>query len=599
MPDNRNVHVHDLGLVAPAIATGIGYYVVGLASLLLTRGGLGIATIWPPSGILFAVLLIVPRRRAGWHIAAVALASLGANLGSGTALLMSIGFTVANIAGSALAAWLVRPHGRGGVSLSELTGMIRFCMAALIGTMVSATIAMIVSSVASANFWFSWFSPDLVGALVVTPLILIGYEAFKNRLVPWRKAAPRIVAVLGLVALVSALSFGQSEYPLLFLPMLAVIIAAFSLGSLGAAGGVLIVAVIGSAAVSLGISPLSLTHVDPLKQSLFLQFYLLTLLGAALPIAALLSTRARIARRLSDEKRLLQLAESAAHFGHWRFDIATQTVSWSPEVFRIYGIDPNIMPSLDGVIRGFHAEDRAGVTAIIERSIELREAFQFNARLVQPGGEICHVYSRGEIDHNADDSSFGLFGIIQDITVQVAHEAAIEHARIRAEEAATAATVMAETDQLTGIANRRRTHLVLEQAISVSRRSGGPLSVAVFDVDHFKRVNDTWGHHAGDEVLKRIATDAEGELRNGDIVGRFGGEEFVIVLPDATAQTALLVAERVRIAIEAGGSNPCVTISTGVAELARGEAGDALLRRADQALYVAKAEGRNTSRLAA
>lgn len=100
-------------------------------------------------------------------------------------------------------------------------------------------------------------------------------------------------------------------------------------------------------------------------------------------------------------------------------------------------------------------------------------------------------------------------------------------------------------------------------------------------------------------MLKRVAGDTVRELRSGDTVGRFGGEEFVIVLPDATAQAAATVAERVRLAIEVGSGSPSVTISVGVAELACCDVSDTLLQRADQALYVAKREGRNTLRIAA
>lgn len=131
-------------------------------------------------------------------------------------------------------------------------------------------------------------------------------------------ATPTVAAVFGLVALVAAISFGQSNYPLLFLPRLVVIIAVFWLGPLGAAGGVLTVAVIGSAAIGVGSGPLAPVHASPLIQGLSLQFYLLTLYAAALPIAALLTARTRIALRLSEKMRLLQLAESAAHFGHPR-----------------------------------------------------------------------------------------------------------------------------------------------------------------------------------------------------------------------------------------------------------------------------------------
>jgi len=140
---------------------------------------------------------------------------------------------------------------------------------------------------------------------------------------------------------------------------------------------------------------------------------------------------------------------------------------------------------------------------------------------------------------------------------------------------------------------------VLEQTLLLARETGHPMSVAMFDIDHFKRINDTYGHHTGDEVLKRVAAGAAAELRSGDTIGRFGGEEFVIVLPDAAADAASKVAERVRHAIGTDSGTPGVTVSIGVAEMAPGETCDALLRRADDALYGAKNEGRNRMRLAA
>lgn len=97
-------------------------------------------------------------------------------------------------------------------------------------------------------------------------------------------------------------------------------------------------------------------------------------------------------------------------------------------------------------------------------------------------------------------------------------------------------------------------------------------------------------------MLKRVADDTVRELRSGYTVGRFGGEAFAIVLPDATAQTTIMVAERVRLAIELGVSGPCVTIGVGAAELACGYVSGSPFRRADQALYFEKREGRNTLR---
>lgn len=589
-----------LRLISPPIATGISYYLAATISLYLTRGGDGIATLWPSSGILFAALLVASSRRAGWHVAAAAIASILANIGSGNVGFTALGFTTANMAESVLAAWLLRTRARCRVTFTDPAGLTCFCMAALLGTMTSASIAAIVAPAPSIGFWFSWFATDLLGVLVVTPLLMIVGKAFqRDRFRGVRTTMPEAAAVLGAVALVAGLTFWQSSHPLLFVPMLAVLFAAFRLGPVGAAGGVLIVAIVSSVALSVGSGPPALVDSGALARSLFLQFYLLALFAAALPVAALLAARQRLVDQIATKMRLLELAETAAQVGHWRLDTGTGTVTWSREVFRIHGLEGDVPPALDAAIEAYHVDDRALVSEQIEEAISGNHGFAFTARIVRPDGEVRHVFSRGEIDGHTDDGPLGLFGIIQDITAQVAHEAAMEAARVRAEEAAAQATIMAETDQLTGIANRRRTSFALEQAVSASRESGKPVSIAMFDIDHFKRINDTYGHQAGDEVLKRVAADAGGELRSADTIGRFGGEEFVIVLPDATASVAMMVAERVRVAIEAGGDNPCVTISIGVAELAIGEACDTLLRRADQALYVAKREGRNVLRLAA
>lgn len=585
--------------LAPS-GTGICYYVAAVAALFLTRGEDGIAMLWPASGVLFAVLVMVRRERAGWHIAAAGLASLAANLESGNALFVSIGFTVANITESAVAAWLLRTYSKRYISFADPKALICFCMAGAIATVLSATVATSMAPVASTDFWLSWFSTDLLGILVVTPLVVMGGRALnRDRFRKGLAAAPEAIAVLAMVAIVTSLTFSQSSYPILFIPMLAVLIAAFRLGPLGASGGVLIVAIVSSAAITGGTGPQALIDAGPLARTVFLQFYLAALFAGALPVAVLLAARQKLVDRLATEMRLLQLAESAAHVGHWRLDIATQTITWSQEVFRIHGVNGDVPPAIDQALEAYHPDDRTRVTAQIERSIERCEGFEFAARIIRPDSEVRHVFSKGEIDRVGANDSPGLFGIIQDITTQVAHEAALEDARAHAEAAARSATMLAETDLLTGIANRRRTSFVLDQAILAARQTGSPVSIAIFDIDHFKRINDTYGHQAGDEVLKRVAVDTIRELRSGDTVGRFGGEEFVIVLPEATAQAAANVAERVRLAIEVGSGSPSVTISVGVAELTCCDVSDTLLQRADEALYVAKREGRNTLRIAA
>jgi len=153
-------------------------------------------------------------------------------------------------------------------------------------------------------------------------------------------------------------------------------------------------------------------------------------------------------------------------------------------------------------------------------------------------------------------------------------------------------------DELTGVYNRRYLMETLAREIARVARSQRPLAICLFDLDHFKDVNDTWGHAAGDAVLRRFAEIARAELRASDVFGRQGGEEFLLVLPDTTLGGALALAERVRSAVahERFPLLPAerrVTVTAGVAARADGEDLDALLARADRALYHGKQTGRN------
>jgi diguanylate cyclase (GGDEF)-like protein/PAS domain S-box-containing protein len=158
---------------------------------------------------------------------------------------------------------------------------------------------------------------------------------------------------------------------------------------------------------------------------------------------------------------------------------------------------------------------------------------------------------------------------------------------------------LATRDSLTGAANRRHFVELLERERGRCQRSGGKLSLCMLDADHFKRVNDGYGHVAGDHVLQAIAAAAQSQLRTADVLGRLGGEEFGILLPDTDLRGAAVLAERVRAAVArarvpSGDAREIeVTISIGVAQLQGDEPFESLLQRADRALYVAKDRGRN------
>jgi two-component system cell cycle response regulator len=163
-----------------------------------------------------------------------------------------------------------------------------------------------------------------------------------------------------------------------------------------------------------------------------------------------------------------------------------------------------------------------------------------------------------------------------------------------------AAIELAVVDPLTGLHNRRYLETHLANALDQAAHMGRPLSLMILDIDHFKSVNDIYGHDAGDEVLKIFAQRVRQVVRGSDLVCRLGGEEFVIVMPETAMAVATRIAERVRSTVEAakfpieGGARSIgVTTSVGLAERGADANPDALLRRADKALYASKSAGRN------
>jgi diguanylate cyclase len=157
---------------------------------------------------------------------------------------------------------------------------------------------------------------------------------------------------------------------------------------------------------------------------------------------------------------------------------------------------------------------------------------------------------------------------------------------------------LAELDDLTGSFNRRRIMRCLEDEIARAHRIDIPCSIALIDLDWFKRINDTYGHPIGDEVLRTFAITVFANIRGVDRFGRYGGEEFLLLLPDTPQQTAARMLDRLRTIIadldwSAFSPGMRVTVSAGVAALNPNETSDSLLARADSALYKAKAQGRN------
>jgi diguanylate cyclase len=177
----------------------------------------------------------------------------------------------------------------------------------------------------------------------------------------------------------------------------------------------------------------------------------------------------------------------------------------------------------------------------------------------------------------------GLVSILMaDVTEQELYKKELEHITIH--------------DELTGLRNRHYFNQRIDEEIQRSQRYQNPLSLISFDIDHFKQVNDTYGHDVGDLVLKKVSRECLPYIRETDALCRVGGEEFMVIMPETKLEDAVAIAERLRMAIQNMSLSNLelpVTISLGVVELSHVENFALLYKRADQALYAAKDQGRN------
>lgn len=299
--------------------------------------------------------------------------------------------------------------------------------------------------------------------------------------------------------------------------------------------------------------------------------------------------RHETARRLAEsEERYRLLAENAWDV-IWTMGVDGAITYVSPAIERVRGLTPE--EAARQPLEEIHPPD----------SLALVQGYFAALYAAMAAGDVPPVY-RGEHEYYRRDGSIMLgelqvvpqvdengavvqiLGVTRDISDRRAFERELER--------------MAVTDPLTGTLNRRRARDLLGQAQARVEMTGQPTSLLLVDIDSFKEINDRLGHEAGDRVLQEVTRAFAQALGEGDLLCRWGGDEFVVLLADRPLEQALLVAARLRdsvarLVIEDVGT---VTLSIGVAQCARDEDRDAWVRRADRAMYSAKASGRDTVR---
>lgn len=305
--------------------------------------------------------------------------------------------------------------------------------------------------------------------------------------------------------------------------------------------------------------------------------------------------------QLEHNLTILNLGEKLAGMGRWRYDLRSGEQDWSPLMLELNGLPRSLAPD-PGDVTNLLPDGGDALFGQVASNRSNREPFTFEYRIKPPNDveRFLRISVRNQFD--AKGERVALFAVAMDVTDQVRREEALEMARGRAMRLAAEAQRMANTDPLTSIPNRRRTLARLQEMIDMAEVNGDALSLVMFDIDHFKRINDNFGHQTGDDVLSRIGEIASAHVRSDDLVGRIGGEEFVWLIPAIEREEASLLGERLRASIEKGAADenlPRVTASVGVAQWSGDESASAFLARADEALYRAKEGGRNIVCLAA
>ena len=589
------------------LAIAAAYVLAAGGSFLLTARSDGIAFVWPASGIALAGLLQFNNRDRLRFIPLMAFGSAAVNIWFGSSPLVATGYTVANVSECILAAAIAAPSTDKRVSFDQPRWVARFFVGAFAAGVLSASVATLAegATTPSSEFFVSWFVTVFLGILIVTPVAVTAIRNIAGQSESAQPVSCRIRLLIYTIVILSAVvTFWHNTLPLLFLPLATVVLATFILGITGAVTSVFIVAVIGSIMTTLGDGPILHVVGGIQWQAIFLQFYLVVLLASALPLASLLAQARQSAENLRRSNQLLATAERTAHVGHWRYEIDSDEIYWSAEMYRIHGWDVARIPlSMTVASDPYHASDLRAIQVAIGRAIRNSDPFAFEARINRQDGQMRHVESHGEVEVAEDGQVVALFGVTVDVTAKVDAMNQLRIAMSEAERQAAEAIRLAETDQLTGIANRRKLMARLNAEIELANGREEDLAFIMFDIDHFKRTNDTFGHAMGDEVLIKVAQVASACMRQSDLVGRLGGEEFGAILPGANAQIAAGIAERIRQSIEqldlGEGGPEQVTVSLGVSVWAPGHDEGALMQAADIALYAAKNDGRNCYRVAA
>jgi diguanylate cyclase (GGDEF)-like protein/PAS domain S-box-containing protein len=451
--------------------------------------------------------------------------------------------------------------------------------------------------------FLTWYCAHVVGMVIVGTLTLVAHRKMSERADAGRRGArthtpPRrrwdFAGCMLLTALVCGGVFYQSSYPLLFLVYPPLLFGVFRHRFPGTVVGIALMGIIGIVATTLGYGPLALVRDSGLvERTILLQLFIGTACVMSFPVALGMAERARLMARVRESEQRYRMLADYSHDVVVRMRADGRRLYASPSTRDVLGWNPAELMDPDREL--LHPEDRAvqrqAIAAVASTGHPTTAIYRMRHRR---GHYVWMEVAARPIPSEAG-SGTDIILAGRDISKRVAAEQALQESRRELE-------AQARLDSLTGLANRREFDERLVHALGRSRRHGSAVALMYMDIDHFKQVNDRFGHAAGDEVLRAFGQRLSDCVRSGDLVARLGGDEFVVLIEDLSAPAAAeaiatkLIAAMAR-GIEVDDATLHVTTSIGIAYSANPAVASLLTGAADRALYQAKEAGRNTFRL--